>query len=768
MTIRSTVQLTAVATVFCGLAHGGPAAVTAAPLADARPAAEATGALQEVTVTARRREEGLQKVPESISVLDQEFLANHPISTALDLDKHVPGLNTNTGNARDVNRFSIRGQGQITYGDPGVVAYFAEVPLASGGAGSGYYYDLENIQVLLGPQGTLFGRNTMGGAVLFQPAGPARERQGYASLDAGSYDNFQIQGMLNIPLVEDKLLLRVAADRRTRRGFTTDVNTGKDYDNIDYVAGRISLAYLPTDDIRNTLLFYGIDSDNHGTGSVLTNINATRPAFTTFPELGTLQQQQAARGPRAIALDGPTRFKIESWAAIDTLSWQLTDQLAFKNIISYQLFRSSNLYDLDGTPLPILQSVDTGTWNNTNNAMDKEAFTEEAQLDWSMLSGNLRWLAGAFYEHDDEDPNLGYATILLGSAGNTRAFNFAPIGQELRSRAAYTQAILDFGQFTPSLSDLHLTAGYRYTRDWKERWNGLQFPDAGVCSAPLVYPDCTDRASGVFKKGTYSLTLDWQATEDVLLYVTRRTGFKSGLFNLGLATAVAAIIPKAVQPETVTDSEIGIKSQFSLGRATVRADVSAYHESYEDMQRTTLFTVPGTTLLGFGTANAASSTIDGVDAQFIFAPTENLEFALNYAWMDAKYDVFFNPAVGDVAGQEMPFAPRHSASAWTSYRLPVTALGEVRAAAELYYRSSVRQSDDRVPGNVISPFGVLNLRLESRNVAGTPLDATLYVNNALDREYKISVTTYYNTAYGVNSAGYGEPRMVGFALKYRF
>jgi iron complex outermembrane receptor protein len=198
-------------------AHGLPAA---AQTPSDQPAATNDTGLEEVVVTARRRDEKAQTVPISVSVLAGKELEERQVTTAQDLEKLVPSLDIGSGNSRDVDRYYIRGQGPTLFGDPGVVTYFAEVPLAGGGAGPGFYFDLANIQVLNGPQGTLFGRNTTGGAVLFEPQRPTTDFGGWVEGNFGNYSNVELKGALNVPLVDDKLLLRVAFDRHTEDGYT--------------------------------------------------------------------------------------------------------------------------------------------------------------------------------------------------------------------------------------------------------------------------------------------------------------------------------------------------------------------------------------------------------------------------------------------------------------------------------------------------------------------------------------------------------------------
>jgi iron complex outermembrane receptor protein len=322
-------SLLALACAQAALAQGGD-----------QPMASNPSGLEEIVVTARRREEKLQSVPLAITALNAHDLEEHEVQTTTDLQHLVPSFTVNVGALyRDSLSYTLRGQGS-TQG-PSVVVYFAEVPSVANGSGPGQYYDLESVQVLKGPQGTLFGRNTTGGAVLFEPQKPTNDFEGYAKLTLGNYNWHEAEGAVNVPIVSDKVLLRVAGNVKERDGFTKDVGpffNGKDYDNVDYWAGRASLTIRPTDDLENYAVFSSIYNHNNGPGSSLLVVNpnfrfgtllglpitlggngptpaslatnfaanfaAAKAAgrFSAYPNLEAVLAAQQANGPRETAL----------------------------------------------------------------------------------------------------------------------------------------------------------------------------------------------------------------------------------------------------------------------------------------------------------------------------------------------------------------------------------------------------------------------------------------------------------------------------------
>src|SRR6202012_4151622 len=265
----------------------------------------------------------------------------------------VPSLIINN-NAGFGAGYSLRGQGASLGVGPGGVAYFAAARLVAGQTGSGTYqgglgdglfYDMENVQVLNGPQGTLFGRNTTGGAVLFTPQKPTNNFEGYGQVTLGDYNWHEFDSAIHVPIVTDKVLLRVSADISQRDGYTKDVGPyfpGKDYDNRDYWAFRGSLVLRPTDDFENYIIVSSFYKDEHGPGSSIVALNKAGVMYQAYGALA-LQAlaEQEARGPRETSLNSPQINKEWDYGVIDVARWDFAENLSLKNIFAYQVNKNS-------------------------------------------------------------------------------------------------------------------------------------------------------------------------------------------------------------------------------------------------------------------------------------------------------------------------------------------------------------------------------------------------------------------------------------------
>lgn len=234
---------------------------------------DASAVSNDIVVTAQRRDERAQDVPIAITAFSPERLQQQGVSEPQNLQATVPSLVVgNNGNpSREAQSFTIRGQGATFQASPGVVVYLNEVPLPAaislpqqGGAGN--FVDLQNVQVLNGPQGTLFGRNTTGGAVLLVPQKPTNDFEGYVQAKIGNYDNQQFEGAVNVPIVDDKVLLRVAGAYQDRDGYTYDEVWDKNRDNMHWYSGRVGLTLKPFEDFENYTMAYGAYSKNDGSG----------------------------------------------------------------------------------------------------------------------------------------------------------------------------------------------------------------------------------------------------------------------------------------------------------------------------------------------------------------------------------------------------------------------------------------------------------------------------------------------------------------------
>ena len=355
-------HLTVLAAVAAALTSAAAANAQTSSAGSQNPeAAQQSGRiLDEVIVTARRQAEPLQDVPLSVTAFDDDRLQELRINDRTALADNTPSLFTITGGyPREFAYFALRGQGPAFGSVPGVVNYFAEVPsIISIDGRVGTYFDLANVQVLAGPQGTLFGKNATGGNILFEPARPVDASEGYVRAEFGNYNDRRIEGAINVPMADGKVLLRVAGDLGQRDGYTKDVGpnfSGRDYDNLDYDSFRVGLTLRPFEGFENYTLLRYYESDNNGPGTVLSAIN---PAFTPliglfFPEVNNLVPEQEARGPRKVSYDIDEFSKTEYWQVINQTTYDFSDSLTLKNIISYSEFRNNYGYDYDASPLPL-------------------------------------------------------------------------------------------------------------------------------------------------------------------------------------------------------------------------------------------------------------------------------------------------------------------------------------------------------------------------------------------------------------------------------
>ena len=277
----------ALATTTGGLVIGRPASAQTTPsdgpaaqITAAQTTAQTSNSVADIIVTANRRRELNQTVPIAITALSAQAIEQQGISKSQDLQTLIPSLTVgaNALGSRETQTFTLRGQGSTFQASPGVVIYMNEVPLPapitlSQQGGPGNYLDLENLQVLAGPQGTLFGRNTTGGAILLVPHKPTNELGGFLDTKLGNYATREVEGAINVPIVDDKLMVRIAGAYHDRDGYTQDVTHNIDLDNTHWYSGRIGILFKPTEKLENYLMAYDSFSKNHGTGQIHQGFN---------------------------------------------------------------------------------------------------------------------------------------------------------------------------------------------------------------------------------------------------------------------------------------------------------------------------------------------------------------------------------------------------------------------------------------------------------------------------------------------------------------
>ena len=854
----------------------------------AQDGAQATG-LEEVIVTAQRRQESIQSVPVAITAFDNNSLREQSITSPLDLNGKVPGVSVgNGGQQRNGEVVTIRGQGQTYLSPVGVVNYFAEVPLIQSGVlanqgGPGTFWDLSSLQVLRGPQGTLFGRNTTGGAVLLGPKKPAEEFSGYVQAQGGDYDDQEYEGAVNVPLIEDKLMVRLSYKDVKRDGFTKDVGpqaygfdtvcgpdsgiycnygnpTGKgfagtDYDNKDYWHARVGVLWRPTESIENHFVGYQSKSEDNGTGFIFSGAGpgmnvanlSGNLAYDLFnPDIfdPTITQDvlavQKRLGARKTAMNQVQHTEIQTEGYFNTTSIELSDNLTFRNILAYQTMQVNYDWDADGSILPIqgeldpVGAPDTPVANDPfsrpgqrGSVTDQSLLTEEAQLTGTLFDERLFLITGIYYSKQEPD---GY-----NADGSFTAATFAPslsYDIETTSKAMYAQGTLELGIISESLEKFSLTLGVRRTEDEEK---GARFStdyfysDRVYTQLPDTYTVQPRSATLNSDEPTWTAGLDYQMNDDVMLYGKITRGYKAGSFNFSGASRLTS------KPEFVTNYEIGAKTDFMLGDMPARLNANLFSLDYEDIQRaagdnfgigsfqpdaadfnhngsTEDYVCIGPNGENFATSascldqgaivfNADGATIEGIELEFLIQPTENLEISANYSYVDSQYDNYdlvqypdplkggttlhdcnglvTVPNLGEPATTLdlscIPFqnTPEDTAALNVRYMLPlgdgigdVVLLGSVNYRGEVYGGATMHPADE--PRGWVDAYHVYNLSAEWNGIMGSSFDARAFVNNVTDEEYRLATYTGYSNSSGFTNDMYGEPRMWGVSLRYRF
>jgi iron complex outermembrane receptor protein len=828
------------------------------------------GESDDIVVTARRVDERVEHIPVAVTVLQGEDINRLSINTPLDLNK-IAGLGgAPIGSLTSVN-FTIRGQGTAFAGQPGVIPYFAEVPNVPL-----TYFDLQNIQVIKGPQGTLFGQTSTGGVVLFEPKRPTDTFGARFSVEAGDRGYRRLVGAVNVPVVGDTLLARISFHLRSRNGWIRGVHSDgsvTDLNNIDSANLRISTIWRPSPSFESYTAFAADRIRSNGTGSPLYYIDprfmnpaarnlvpanvpsvaagyefwagyAPLPGQTYSQLLTTALARQLSAGPRTMFTDYDQRNETQNRSLINQTTWDISDGLQLKNIfgLRWQTVRGS-IYDQDATNLPLLDfqcrlvpgtTSASGTCAKTGGWPER-TLTEELQLQGSAFNGKMQWLLGGFYldggsrkYRENSRPFIVFGTLSGDPASSAFCASVSVAAPCASMARTMTRSYAVFGHATYAfLPNLHVAGGYRETWDYtrtdttgKASYRvpfGTQFVTVPVYGeAPASRATVVSTTVDLPANGSYDLSLDWQARENLLVYVAHRSGYKTGGIN---TVADPGSPQRTFGPERVRDLELGIKSAWAIGSVTGQINASYYHSWYSDIQQGEV--IPGTAQTV--TTNLAGAQIDGVEVEGSIKPTAWFVLAGNLAYTDARYTnwteastcaaQFWRPqctsltpatpisidhANGriDIGGQTITFSPDRFAnvSKWQWSVRPTILLKallkeDVSIGANIYHRGpyvdavAVANSSKlaglrplpqtTVFGYVTSDpytapgYTIADLRIDWHHMGGSRFSLAAEVTNLADKNYRVSSASAFEIigdAYTLT----GEPRMVWTQLSYEF
>ncbi|MGL5839256.1 MAG: TonB-dependent receptor [Sphingorhabdus sp.] len=756
----------------------------------AKPAAEVAaddGQLAEIVVTARKRAESVQDVPVAITAYSSQQLQERQIVNVFDLGTTTPSLTIyQSGNGPQTGQVSIRGLSQldtlITLDAP-VGLYIDGVYRARQTGSLAALVDVERVEVLKGPQGTLFGRNTTGGAISITTKAPEYSTSLSGAVRYGTNNQFDVEGVVNLPIIADKMAFRGVIATSDNDGFGRNLLSGTRQDKVKSRYYRAALRFDPADDVTLTLSgdyakldaasaapklvsvnpLSGLATDQ-GLQATLAEIALSQGLFTpTFdPDLVAAYRLFSSFQAGSIRQNssnyvtpggfGGDRSDSELWGIAASLEMDLGPAIV-RSISAYRSVAGTNGFDLDGTPFTILKA-DTSTTSNQ--------FSQELQLLGKAFDNRLDWIVGAFYFREtgtDQSSNSALETVALFDPRVTNP------GQTVGDVLNESWAL--FAQGSYKLTDrLSITGGLRYSSDL--RAVKLVQLQAGVCAVPssLIASGavCQTDQSDRFNDWSWTFGLDYKFSDDVLVYAKTNRGYKSGGQNLRARATIAAFSP--FKPETVTDIEVGLKSEFWDRRA--RVNVAAFNSWYRDIQRTTLVPViVDDTVTGTSTVitNAAKGYLRGFEVEVTVLPVKGFRVSGNLAYVKSGYDSFPDAIFGDRKSEPFPYAPRWTYSLSAGYDHEVSGFGVFSASADWAWTDRVN-FDRGGPGDFEPSYGLLNARLALRDIDDR-WSVSLFGKNLTDKDYfsgRLGLGS--NLGYVIGYAG--RPRTFGIELRGQF
>lgn len=684
-------------------------ALALAPLATATLVA-AQPQLEEVLVTAEKRTQSINDVPLSVAALAGGDIEVGKISSLNDVAFRTPGLTFNQFNVGEP-RIYIRGIGNSSdsaASDPAVGVFLDDVYIGRTGGVGFDLFDLERIEILRGPQGTLYGKNTNGGAINIVTSRPTQETELRVRGSLGSDGLRHIQGLASGGL-SDSVAGKLVFSYRQRDGFgrnvitAQDINTDGDFsasrligDSIGAAGSGDELDDLENFSIRSQLLFdlndrasllVGADfarNESNGSCRSIRNLDKAIAGLTPFWELGI--PDAAQRDERHCA----TQFDTGQKRDVAGLMARLEVDLGGIQLTSISAWRESEfdlVDDLTGIPLNDLDApsppgvpLPPGFFTAPDSVIDassEEASQVSQEIRLSQTTDRMNWVLGAFYMEEDVDREEEFYTQF---STPLQGLGLAPVGDVLFTQDNTTESVAIYGQIDYDITpQLTLTYGARWAEDTKDiTQNALDLLDTTPSGVPLILPPfpAPVSANDSWSEITQKVSLAYRPTQDIMLYATYSEGFKSGAFQS--QTNLPSVASEPVDPETVENIEVGVKSGWWNKR--VQLNLTYYDMDYSDLQ---IFELNSRFLLTLLNAQAESR---GVEASLDMAPTENLTVNASYNWSDATFDRFINSNNLDLSGNDLPFAPDQALTIAANYRFDLANGGTLDVGASYNWK----------------------------------------------------------------------------------
>jgi iron complex outermembrane receptor protein len=752
-------------------------------------AAPDTGAqLEEVIVTAQRREQSLQETPISVTAFTQEAMQERLITGMADLAHFTPNLEINNGRADGGGSNAavfIRGVGQFDFifpTDPGVGVYLDGVYMGRTLGGMMDLADLQRIEVLRGPQGTLYGKNTIAGAVNMVTARPTGELGGTVKLTGGEFGRMDGELTLNLPAIGESLKGKLALVTRKRDGIGKSLWTGRDFDDVDRQAARTVWDWNASEAVD---VSFAADVSRWRQHGSMSSVVSFYPSTSGFRELfnavaapylaaqlglppGSVLDERFVTGdPTRTWAGGPIRDNGDVWGVAATVDWKLSGSNHLKSVTSWREMRLSFGSDLDNSPFSFAE---------TDEHQDQNQLAQELQLSGLAFGDRLDWLMGVYYfqerGHDRNFVSFGHGILdaleampgafvclgpggtdpCAGGAGNPLNFiletDLVPrTSINTHSYSGYAHGIY---KFTDRLS---LSAGARYTYEDK-KWFIVE--SRPVSGAYVVPPSNLHDTWSAFSP---KIGLEYKLTGDAMIYGQVSQGFKSGGWNPRMFDASYL---KGYDPEYLTSYEVGFKSEWLDRRLTLNG--AAFLYDYRDMQLSSFHSGGGLTNVVLTVENAGREEIKGVELELAARPVEGLDIQIGAGYQTNRYKEL---AAGVPWSKDnvLPDAPKWTLNAGVQYRIALGGAGHLVPRLDGSYKSKTYKDPQNSPDIVQDGLFLLNAQLGFQS-SDERWQVTGFVTNLANKEYITRGLHFSDFGFTVHYPG--RPREWGASVAYRF
>jgi len=707
-------------------------------------AATGQSAIDEIIVTANKREQSLQDTALAISAITEEGLAARGIESGYDLQFSVPGLTIGESTAGPA-QVTLRGVGMgniFLGGDPGVPIHIDGHYVQDSKYILQGFTDVERVEVLRGPQGTLYGRNAIGGSINIITKRPKEEFEASLGIDLGNYDKRLLQGSISGPLTDD-LRGRFSISDEKRDGFVENISLsgGQDYKNSDYTSLRGLLEYDLTDSVLVT--FSGYYFEDFGNNNVARNTSEIAtgmpPGFVDYYTLNNAQSNPTVSDPRKVRFNaGDDVFNRAQGASVD-IEWDL-DGMRLRSLSSYNNSKSSILSDSDAS--------DVVTLAHGNFRRSHETFSQEFQL-LSAADSKLEWILGLFYYDEDSDGSetFDWDNFFVADGSKSILDTFYDLN---------STALGVFGQVEYPLTDkLSIVGGLRYNKDKKSNVGILDIPDFGLLAITVA-------DSNQWEEITGKIGFDYHIDDDVMLYASYATGYKAGGYSL---------IQPSYDPETVEAYETGLKGLWFDRK--MQASLSAFYYDYTDKQE---FQRDNFSAL---ITNAGAATVWGLELEGTATPFSAFTIDASVAYLNAEYDEFNTIdnvdaqrlALGlqDLSGNKVPRSPEWKVHLGLQYEWTM-GLGQLLARVDtVWVDEQFSAPFNRQDRDLMDSYHRTNAQVSWESDSQL-WQASLYVQNLEDDDVVANLFDGSDLV-GLPVAVYGhyfEPRTFGVKLTRNF